>query len=148
MNKKKHFIEPIVIALAFEAICFTGWEFMPHQNILMFVLMLLTFIGLLMNILRGDGYIWSGEGKSISVITGLLTIVFARIGSLEYFIDGLQYIGTILGVVLMAVFLWKYIANTEIKGKPAAYLILAVLIIMMIITVITAFTVPKTEIRF
>ena len=48
----------------------------------------------------------------------------------------------------MAVFLWKYIANTEIKEKPAAYLILAVLIIMMIVTVITAFTVPKTEIRF
>lgn len=148
VKNNKGYIIPLVIALVYDFICFTGYEFMNGQNYLMFVLMILSIIGLMINILRGDDYIWNGDGKIIAEITGVLTVICARINSIEFFLDGTKYLGSVLAMILLAAFLWKYIKNADNKGKPAFYLIIAILVVCIIVTVITAVTFPKNEIRF
>ncbi len=99
-------------------------------------------------IIYGKCILWTGDGIIIAGITGLLAAVFARINSIEYYIEGTKYLGSVLALILLASFLWKYIKNGDNKGKPTFYLIIAILVVCIVITVITMVTFPKNGIRF
>lgn len=145
---EKVYIINIAIALIYIVIGWTGWTFMKGQNYLMLVLMLLSFFGLSINIIKSDYYAWNGEGKIMSLFTWIMIMAFARIGSVDYYIEGTKYLGGILSLLLLIMFLYEFISNTERKGKPIVYIMIIVLIICIVFTAYNTIIAPKSQIRF
>lgn len=138
-------ILPIIIALIYEGISFSGLQFMFHQDYLMFALMVFTFTGLFISILSGGSSIWEEEDGVLSVVFGILIIGFSMIGSTSYYLIGTKYLGGTLSLILLLTYILQFIKNVDIRKNIIMILVLAYFFIICLIMTIM---VPKETTSF
>ena len=150
MNKNdKGYVWPIAVALLYVAIGCTGYLFIRNKNIMMFVLMILSFAGLMMNIWRRGDYIWRGEGSIVSHITGVMIVFFSVISSINYYIEGTKYLGGTLSLIVLCSYLFAYIRKADRKKHLVTYISgIVVLIVFIAATVYWTIYLPKNEIAY
>ena len=148
-NNDKGYVWPIAVTLLYTAKGGTGYLFIRNENIMMFVLMMLSFTGLMMNTWRKGDYIWSGEGSIASVITGMMAVFFSVISSINYYIEGTKYLGGTLSLILLCSYLFAYIRKAGRKEHPVTYISgIVVLIVFIAATVYWTIYLPKNEIAY
>ena len=143
------YVWPIAIALLYTAIGGTGYLSFRNENILMFILMIQSFAGLMRSTLRKGDYIWKGEGRIASIITGMMILFFSVISSINYYIEGTKYLGGMLSLILLSSYLFAFIKKADRKEHLASYIsVIVVLIVFIAFTVYRTIYFPKNEIAY
>lgn len=150
MNRKDEgYVWPIAIALLYILVARNGYVSMKNGNILILVLMLQSFVGLMRNILRKGDYIWKGEGKIISLITGVMILFFSLISTINYYYEGTKYLGGTLSLILLGSFTFMFIKKADRKEHLASYIsMIVVLVVYIAVTAYRTIYFPKNEVAF
>ena len=128
----KLYLIPIIISLIY-IICATGyWGSAPWKKFLYLTLMILSFAGLLLNLIRGKDDIWNGKDITVSYVTGIMIIVYSRIALYGSYSEEYGLLGGLLSIFLIIALLVQFIRKAEIKAKRNKYYLLTIIVVCLI----------------